>query len=878
MSTTTPDHAARDLLARARDGHEDVLDDETLDRLLSEVDRNLYAGADRSEVADATVAALTARIERDPAYDAMAARVARHDYARRVTGEAPPADPAAFAETYRDSFREAIERGLDADLLDERMGAYDLDRLADALVPARDDLFDYTAVDTLEERYYLREADGEPFELPQVFWMRVAMGVALREDEAEREARAEEFYEVLSTLRFVHSTPTLFHAGTTHPQLSSCYLTTVPDDLEGIFDAYKEHAKLSKWSGGLGNDWTPLRADGALIESTGVEATGTVPFLKIANDVTGAINRSGKRRGAAAAYLEAWHLDFPAFIDLRRNTGDERRRTHDMNTAAWVPDLFMKRVRNDEEWTLFSPDEVPDLHGTYGAEFEALYESYEEAAANGELRQYETVDAAELWRETLTRLFETGHPWITFKDPCNVRSPQDHVGVVNSSNLCTEITLNTSEEETAVCNLGSVNLARHMTFGEDAAAHPAPNAVAGAAAGGAEGASDTGAAGGPACGADGAAAELDEALFADTVETAMRMLDNVVDLNFYPTENAKRSNMRHRPVGLGMMGFHEALQLARVPMNSERALSFADRAGELLGYHAIDNSAKLAGERGAYETFEGSKWDRDLLPQDTLDLLAEERGEEIPVPREESLDWDAVRERVAANGMRNSNTTAVAPTATISTIAGTTPSIEPAYSNLYVKSNMTGDFTVVNERLVADLKAEGQWGSEALDRLKYHDGAVGELDLPGDLSALYRGAFEIDPRHQLRLTARRGVWIDQSQSHNVFFPSTDGSLLADVYETAWELGLKTTYYLRTLGASSIEKSTLEMTEYDDTQSRDGRGAAGSATDESDAAAAGGPEPDGEPADGGPGADDGNTADGAACDLPTVEDPTCESCQ
>ncbi|WP_058367528.1 ribonucleoside-diphosphate reductase subunit alpha [Haloparvum sedimenti] len=867
MSTTTSDHAARDLLERARDGHEDVLDDETLDRLVSEIERNLYAGADRSEVADATVAALTARIERDPAYDAMAARVARHDYARRVTGEEPPADADAFAGTYRESFREAIERGLDADLLDERMGAYDLDRLADALVPARDDLFDYTAIDTLEERYYLREADGEPFELPQVFWMRVAMGVALRENEAERAARAEEFYEVLSTLRFVHSTPTLFHAGTTHPQLSSCYLTTVPDDLEGIFDAYKEHAKLSKWSGGLGNDWTPLRADGALIESTGVEATGTVPFLKISNDVTGAINRSGKRRGAAAAYLEAWHLDFPAFIDLRRNTGDERRRTHDMNTAAWVPDLFMKRVRNGEEWTLFSPDEVPDLHGTYGAEFAELYEEYEERAANGELRQYETVDAAELWRETLTRLFETGHPWITFKDPCNVRSPQDHVGVVNSSNLCTEITLNTSEEETAVCNLGSVNLARHMTFREDAATHPAPNAVAGAAAGGAEGASETGSDAGSAFGADGAAAELDEELFADTVETAMRMLDNVVDLNFYPTENAERSNMRHRPVGLGMMGFHEALQLARVPMNSERALSFADRAGELLGYHAIDNSAKLAGERGAYETFEGSKWDRDLLPQDTLDLLEAERDEAIPVPREESLDWDAVRERIAEHGMRNSNTTAVAPTATISTIAGTTPSIEPAYSNLYVKSNMTGDFTVVNERLVADLKAEGQWGSEALDRLKYHDGAVGELDLPGELSELYRGAFEIDPRHQLRLTARRGVWIDQSQSHNVFFPSTDGSLLADVYETAWELGLKTTYYLRTLGASSIEKSTLDMAEYDDTQSRDGRGAAGGRTEESDAAADGGPETDGETA-----------ADGAACDLPTVEDPTCESCQ
>lgn len=861
MSTTTHDTAIRDLLDRARAGYEDVLDEAERDRIAAEVERALYDGADRDEIAEATIDALTARIERDPAYDAAAARVAREDYLRRVTDERPPDSGEALAEAYRESFRAAIDRGLDAGLLDERMGEYDLDRLAEAIVPERDELFDYTALDTLEQRYYLREADSEPFELPQVFWMRVAMGVALREDRAERETRAEEFYEVLSTLRFVHSTPTLFHAGTTHPQLSSCYLTTVPDDLEGIFDAYKEHAKLSKWSGGLGNDWTPLRADGALVSSTGVESTGTVPFLKIANDVTGAINRSGKRRGAAAAYLEAWHLDFPAFIDLRRNTGDERRRTHDMNTAAWVPDLLMKRVENDEEWTLFSPDEVPELHGTYGEEFETLYEKYEEAAANGELRQYETVDASDLWRETLTRLFETGHPWITFKDPCNVRSPQDHVGVVNSSNLCTEITLNTSEDETAVCNLGSINLARHMTFRGDAESHPAPDDVAIAARSGTgDGRFDS-----PVDrGADGEAAELDAELFADTAETAMRMLDNVVDLNFYPTEKAERSNMRHRPIGLGMMGFHEALQLARVPMDSERALGFAGKAGELLGYHAIDNSAKLAAERGAYETFEGSKWDRDLLPQDTLDLLADERGQEIPVDREETLDWDAVRDRIADHGMRNSNTTAVAPTATISTIAGTSASIEPQYSNLYVKSNMSGDFTVVNERLVADLKAEGQWGSEALDRLKYRDGAVGDLDLPGRLSDLYRGAFEIDPRHQLRLTARRGAWIDQSQSHNVFFPSTDGSLLSDVYETAWELGLKTTYYLRTLGASSIEQSTLDMSQYDDTQSR---GGTRNAEDDADFDDGSGSVP----------AESGS-ADEVGGDLPTVEDPTCDACQ
>lgn len=851
MSTTTHDTAVRDLLDRARNGYETVVDDDTRDRLVAEIDRALYADATPTERASATIDALTARIERDPAYDGMAASVAREDYFRRVTGTRPPADDEALGAAYADAFRTAIERGLDADLLDERMAEYDLDRLADALEPDRDALFDYTALDTLEQRYYLREPDSEPFELPQVFWMRVAMGVALREEPDERAAYAEAFYEVLSTLRFVHSTPTLFHAGTTHPQLSSCYLTTVPDDLEGIFDAYKEHAKLSKWSGGLGNDWTPVRADGALVSSTGVESTGTVPFLKISNDVTGAINRSGKRRGAAAAYLAAWHLDFPSFIDLRRNTGDERRRTHDMNIAAWIPDLFMERVEADAEWTLFSPDEVPELHGTYGEAFRERYEAYEAAADRGELRQFERVDAADLWRETLTRLFETGHPWITFKDPCNVRSPQDHVGVVNSSNLCTEITLNTSAEETAVCNLGSVNVARHMTFRDDAATHPAPDDVAAAARGSSK------ADAGFAPGVDGDAAELDVELFAETVETAMRMLDNVVDLNFYPTEKAERSNMRHRPIGIGLMGFHEALQLARVPMNSERALGFAGKAGELLGYHAIDNSAKLAAERGAYETFEGSKWDRDLLPQDTLDLLEAERGREIPVAREETLDWDAVRDRIAAHGMRNSNTTAVAPTATISTIAGTSPSIEPLYSNLYVKSNMSGDFTVVNERLVADLKAEGQWGSEALDRLKYHDGAVGGLDLPGALSELYRGAFEIDPRHQLQLTARRGVWIDQSQSHNVFFPSTDGSLLADVYETAWELGVKTTYYLRTLGASSIEQSTLDMAEYDDTQSR----STGFERDDDNGAAA----------------DDNGATDGRR-DLPTVEDPTCESCQ
>ncbi|MFC6905406.1 ribonucleoside-diphosphate reductase subunit alpha [Halalkalicoccus tibetensis] len=784
-----------------REAWSDRVDDEAFEEVVRSAERDCYEGASREELYEAIVGALSARIERNPAYKRVAARVFRERYFEERVGDVEPGDRE---DAYRESFVASIERGVETDLLDERMAEYDLSSLAEALELDRDDRLDHMAMETLYQRYFLRDGD-EPIELPQTFWMRVAMGIALREAPEEREEYAKEFYELLSTLRFVHSTPTLFHAGTTHPQLSSCYLTTVPDDLEGIFDAYKEHAKLSKWSGGLGNDWTPLRASGARISSTGVESTGTVPFLKISNDVTGAINRSGKRRGAACAYLEAWHMDFPAFLDLRRNTGDERRRTHDMNTAAWVPDLFMKRVQDGGEWTLFSPDEVPDLHGSYGAEFEEKYREYERQAENDELDQYERVEADELWRTMLTRLFETGHPWITFKDPCNVRSPQDHAGVVNSSNLCTEITLNTSEEETAVCNLGSVNLSRHV---------------------------------------DGEG--LDRERLEDTVHTAMRMLDNVVDLNFYPTEKAERSNMRHRPIGLGVMGFHDALLDQGIAMNSEGAVEFADRTQEIVSYHAILGSSELAAERGAYESYEGSKWDRDLLPQDTVSLLEEERGREIPIDVEERLDWGRVREHVAEHGMRNSNTMAVAPTATISTIAGTTPSIEPVYSNLYVKSNMSGDFTVINDHLVSDLRERGLWTDEIRDRIKYHDGSIQEIDaIPEELKELHRGAFEIDPRHQLRLSAERATWIDQSQSHNVFFPSTDGSLLAGVYETAWELGLKTTYYLRTLGASQVEKTTLDMREYDDTQFRD-------SDDDDDE-------------------DEGNS-------LPSVEDPTCEACQ
>jgi len=848
-ATSTTDEI-RSIVERASDDFEDVLPDETVDDIVSAADRNLYAGAPREEIYEGVLQVLTARIEREPAYKRVAAEVFRARYCEEILGEDLPGD--ALDSAYRNSLGELIDRGVEADLLDERMAeCFDVEELAAALEPDRDDLFEHMALDTLYQRYFLKTADGERLELPQVFWMRVAMGLALEEDDPQ--ARAEEFYEVLSKLEFTPSSPTLFHSGTTHPQLSSCYLTTIEDDLEGIFEAYKHHAVLSKWSGGLGNDWTNLRADGALISSTGVESTGTVPFLRISNDVTAAINRSGKRRGAACGYLECWHLDFESFLDLKRNTGDERRRTPDMNTAAWVPDLFMERVEADEEWTLFSLDEVPELHETYGEEFAEIYREYEEQADNGELRQYERVDAAELWRTMLTRLFETGHPWITFKDPCNIGSPQDHAGVVHSSNLCTEITLNTSVDEHAVCNLGSVNLATHVDEGERGDA------------------------------------ELDRERLAGTIETATRMLDNVVDLCFYPTDEAEASNMRHRPVGLGTMGFHDALLQLGIPMGDEEAVEYANRWQEFVSYHTILNSSKLAAERGTYESYEGSKWDRGILPQDTVDLLERERGRQVPTDREETLDWDTVREHVETHGMRNSNTMAIAPTATISTINGTTPSIEPAYSNLYVKSNMSGDFTVINDRLVEDLRARDLWDDEMVDRLKYHDGSLQEIDrVPDELKTLYRGAFEIDPRHQLRLTAHRQTWIDQSVSHNVFFPSTNGSMLDDIYRTAWRLGLKTTYYLRTLGASQIEKSTLDMDEYGKTQHRDG----GTDGDAADAAAFGGagdaessPAPRGDASstsradsDSASASDSDSTAPSSDDELCAVEDPTCDACQ
>ena len=734
-----------------------------VDEVARETIRNIYDGIASTEIEKALLLASASFIERDPAYSRLAARLFLRRIYKEVIG-APLAADTLDAD-YRSAFRDGIRRGVNAGTFDKRLLDYDFERLSAALRPERDGQFLYMGVQTLYERYFTR-VDGAVIETPQAFWMRVAMGIALPEQ--DREAQAIRFYELIASLRFVPSTPTLFHAGTNHPQLSSCYLTTVGDDLGSIFKAFSDNAQLSKWSGGLGNDWSNIRATGAAIRSTGVESQGVVPFLKIASDVTLAINRSGKRRGATCAYLETWHLDIEDFLDLRRNTGDERRRTHDMNTANWIPDLFMKRVLAGQEWTLFSPDETPDLHALYGRKFEQRYRHYEEQARAGKLRRHRTLPAVKLWRKMLSMLFETGHPWITFKDPCNIRSPQDHAGVVNSSNLCTEITLNTSESETAVCNLGSVNLENHVS-------------------------------------ADG----VDEELLADTVTVAMRMLDNVIDINFYPTEEAKHSNLRHRPVGLGLMGLQDALFKLDLAYEDPDTMTVVDRMMESISYHAILASSRLAAERGTYESYPGSKWDRGVLPHDTLALLEEERGMALAVEAGGALDWTPVREHVARHGMRNSNTMAIAPTATISNIAGCFPSFEPPYKNIYVKSNISGEFTVINPYLVADLRTAGHWNQKTADELKFHDGSLQQMhDLSPHLRRKYKVAFEIDPLWYLRLAAVRGKWLDQSQSLNIFMQGTSGRLLSDIYQLAWQLGLKTTYYLRTMAASQVEKATL----------------------------------------------------------------------
>jgi ribonucleoside-diphosphate reductase alpha chain len=724
--------------------------------------RDLYDGVPMDEVRKSAVLAARALIEKDPSYSFVTARLLLDIVRLEVLGE--ETSHAEMEARYAQYFPQFIERGIAAELLDPVLQEFDLAKLGKALKADRDLQFGYLGLQTLYDRYFLH-VQGRRIELPQAFFMRVAMGLALKEK--NREARAIEFYDVLSSFDFMSSTPTLFNAGTQRSQLSSCYLTTVSDDLEGIYEAIKENALLAKYAGGLGNDWTPVRALGSHIKGTNGKSQGVVPFLKVVNDTAVAVNQGGKRKGAVCSYLETWHLDIEEFLELRKNTGDDRRRTHDMNTANWIPDLFMKRVMENAEWTLFSPSDARELHDKFGKSFEEAYLRYEDKAARGELKLFKKIPAVQLWRKILSMLFETGHPWITFKDPCNLRSPQQHVGVVHSSNLCTEITLNTSQTEIAVCNLGSVNLVAHMTEGG-----------------------------------------LDFAKLTKTISTAMRMLDNVIDINYYAVGKAKNSNMRHRPVGLGIMGFQDCLQRMRLAYASQEAVEFADRSMEMVAYAAYWASTELAEERGRYESFKGSLWDRGVLPQDTLDLLAAERGGYVELDRSATLDWEALRARIREHGMRNSNCLAIAPTATIANIIGVSASIEPTYQNLFVKSNLSGEFTVVNDYLVADLKRAGLWDEVMIADLKYFDGNLARIDrVPAALRRLYATAFEVEPKWLVEAAARRQKWIDQSQSLNIYMAGASGKKLDETYKLAWIRGLKTTYYLRALGATHAEKST-----------------------------------------------------------------------
>jgi len=731
--------------------------------------RNLFDGVNENDVNPALVMSARTLIEKEPNYSFAAARLLLDNLRREalsfVEGKTSEATQKEMSQRYADYFKKYIQCGTDLELIDHEIAKYDLDRLGNALKAERDQQFTYLGLQTLYDRYFIH-SDDVRFELPQAFFMRVAMGLAI--NEMDRETRAIEFYDLLSSFDFMSSTPTLFNSATLRPQLSSCYLSTIPDDLDGIFSAIKDDAMLSKFAGGLGNDWTRVRAMGAHIKGTNGKSQGVVPFLKVANDTAVAVNQGGKRKGAMCAYLETWHLDIEEFLDLRKNTGDDRRRTHDMNSANWIPDLFMKRACEDGPWTLFSPDETPDLHDLYGKEFEVRYAEYEAMAERGEIRTFKTLRAVELWRKMLSMLYETGHPWVTFKDPSNLRSPQQHAGVVHSSNLCTEITLNTSDEEIAVCNLGSVNLAQHV---------------------------------------DKNGLNLEK--LSKTITTAMRMLDNVIDYNYYSVPQARRSNLRHRPVGMGIMGFQDALYKTRTSYGTEEAIEFADRSMEAVSYFAIQASSALAKERGAYSSFKGSLWSQGILPIDSLKLLKDARDGYLEVDDSQTLDWDSLRKHVQKHGMRNSNCMAIAPTATISNICGVTQSIEPTYQNLFVKSNLSGEFTVVNPYLVHDLKAQGLWDDVMVNDLKYFDGSVQAIDrIPDDLKMLYSTAFEVDARWLVEAASRRQKWIDQGQSLNLYMAEPDGKKLDNLYKLAWVRGLKTTYYLRSMGATHVEKSTL----------------------------------------------------------------------
>ena len=785
--------------------------------ILAETLRNLYDGVPVDEVYKAAILAARTLIEKEPDYTYATARLLLHTIAAEVLGET--VGLPELAARYADYFPQFIKKGVDNELLDERLQQFNLARLGAALKPERDLKFDYLGLQTLYDRYFLHVRKTR-IELPQAFFMRVAMGLAL--NEIDREARAIEFYEVLSSFDFMSSTPTLFNSGTLRSQLSSCYLTTVPDDLDGIYESIKENALLSKFAGGLGNDWTRVRALGSHIKGTNGESQGVVPFLKVVNDTAVAVNQGGKRKGAVCTYLETWHLDIEEFLELRKNTGDDRRRTHDMNTANWIPDLFMRRVMEKGTWTLFSPSDVPDLHDKFGADFERTYVAYEERAARGEISPSKTLPANDLWRKMLSMLFETGHPWITFKDACNVRSPQQHAGVVHSSNLCTEITLNTSDTETAVCNLGSVNLLQHLKDGR-----------------------------------------IDHDKLKQTVSTAMRMLDNVIDINYYAVKKARDSNLRHRPVGLGVMGFQDALYALRIPYASDDAVRFADESMEAICYHAYWASTELAAERGRYSSYKGSLWDQGVLPLDTLNLLEQARGGYIEVNRSATLDWDALRQKIARDGMRNSNCVAIAPTATISNIIGVDASIEPCFGNLSVKSNLSGEFTIINHGLVKDLKRLGLWDDVMVMDLKHFDGSLRPIDrVPQDIKALYATAFEVEPQWLVEAAARRQKWIDQAQSLNIYMAGASGKKLDDTYKLAWLRGLKTTYYLRTSSATHAEKSTVQSGRLNAVPSNDDGATRMSALDA--AAASARAQMDAEPA-----------TDIKFC---AIDDPGCEACQ
>ncbi|RCW74289.1 ribonucleoside-diphosphate reductase subunit alpha [Pseudorhodoferax soli] len=799
------------------------------DPIVAETMRNLYDGVPLEEVFKAAILAARTLIEKDPDYTYATARLLLHTIVKEVLGrEVLQAD---MGTAYADYFPHYIKKGVENELLDEKLLQYDLARLGAALKAERDMKFDYLGLQTLYDRYFLHVKKAR-IELPQAFFMRVAMGLAL--GEIDREARAIEFYEVLSSFDFMSSTPTLFNSGTLRSQLSSCYLTTVPDDLDGIYESIKENALLSKFAGGLGNDWTRVRALGSHIKGTNGESQGVVPFLKVVNDTAVAVNQGGKRKGAVCTYLESWHLDIEEFLELRKNTGDDRRRTHDMNTANWIPDLFMRRVMEKGQWTLFSPSNVPDLHDLFGADFEKAYVAYEEKAARGDIKPSKTVPATDLWRKMLSMLFETGHPWITFKDACNVRSPQQHVGVVHSSNLCTEITLNTSDTETAVCNLGSVNLLQHLKDGPDGKS-------------------------------------VDHEKLKKTISTAMRMLDNVIDINYYAVKKARDSNLRHRPVGLGVMGFQDALYELRIPYASDAAVQFADTSMEAVCYFAYWASTDLAAERGRYSSFKGSLWDKGILPMDSLSLLEQARGGYVEVDRSATLDWDALRAKIKQDGMRNSNCVAIAPTATISNIIGVDASIEPCFGNLSVKSNLSGEFTVINHYLVADLKRLHLWDDVMVMDLKHFDGSLEPIDrVPQEIKSLYATAFEVEPAWLVEAAARRQKWIDQAQSLNIYMAGASGKKLDDTYKLAWTRGLKTTYYLRTRSATHAEKSTVAPGRLNAVSSGAGAAPGMSALDA--AAAKARAQMDAQM--------NAPLAASAATDVKFcgVDDPTCEACQ